>query len=102
MRRRLFVSVTVVTAAVLWFSALDALAAGTGIFGLRNRYRRPAPTRTYRSYSVSPGAADVAADGLDASGTAVVPRPVPAASQARKRVPSYMRGDSKAQGRFGQ
>lgn len=99
MRRRVFITIAVVSAAFVSISAVDALAAGSGLFGFRNRVRRPAPTRTYRSYSVSPGAADVPADQPVAGDAAVVNRPAPA--RPRKPVPSYMRADSKAQGRFG-
>lgn len=99
MHRRAFIVVTVAVAAFVSASAFDTLAAGSRLVGPRNRSRRPAPTRTYRSYSVSPGTADVPAGPPLGSDPAVVARPAPAPS--RRSVPSYMRADSKAQGRFG-
>lgn len=99
MHRRAFIVVTVAVAAFVSASVLDALAAGPRLFGPRNRSYRPAPIRTYRSYSVSPGTADALAGAPVGSDPAVVTRPAPAPS--RKSVPSYMRADSKAQGRFG-
>lgn len=84
--------------------ALEAEAAGPGWFRLRNRARTPAPTRTYRSYSIDPGTVDAPASA-GSPGAVVVERPAPMPARPGRpsgSTPSYKRADSKAMGRFGQ
>lgn len=98
------VAVGLVASAVAASWIPEASGAGPGIFRSRSRTARPAPTRVYRSYSVSP---DTTAT-LDGStggdlGTVVEQPALPASRPAApsKSKPSYMRADSKASGRFG-
>lgn len=101
MHRRPLIVVSLVSAALVSVSALEVLASGPGILGFRSQSRRPAAVRTYRSYSVSPGIpADGSAAEAGAGDPAVGSQPAPA--RPRRSVPSYMRADSKARGRFGQ
>lgn len=55
--------------------------------------------RRYRSYSIQPGAA---AEGIVKESPTGVPVYSTPSSPRRDSKPSYMRGDSKARGRFGQ
>ena len=112
MIRRATFLLLIATAAPLVASTVDAMASGPGIF--RSRNSRPAATRTYRSYSVSPGnaaipeeiaASDDAPATWDRPAATSSDRPAaasPRPSKASKSKPSYMRADSKAMGRFGQ
>lgn len=110
MVRRLVVTAVAVgiVASGLVLSSLETRAAGLGLFRLRGAPKGQAPTRTYRSYSVSPeNPATVPAPtiGGDDGGSppAVVQAPVPARpGKPASSKPSYMRADSKARGRFGQ
>lgn len=76
-------------------------------------YSRTVPDRTvprsgvrqYRSYSIEPGIAAEAAPAPVMEGVGFAPPPAPRTSSAprtsRPSKPSYMRADSKANGRFG-
>jgi hypothetical protein len=106
---RLVVAVAILS--LIGFAAAETLAAGPGIFRSRNGSGGQPATRTYRSYSVSPGSASagvpVPVEATPAwEGNEIVSRPVPAAPsqprQSTRSKPSYMRADSKAAGRFGQ
>jgi hypothetical protein len=106
---RLVVAVTILS--VIGLAAAETLAAGPGIFRSRNGSGGQPATRTYRSYSVSPGASNPAApvpgEAAPAwEGSGVTSRPLPSAPmqprQSTRSKPSYMRADSKASGRFGQ
>ncbi|MFM8379435.1 MAG: hypothetical protein ACKOB1_08950 [Planctomycetia bacterium] len=105
MNRRMMVVVSFAAAITAVGSALDGFAAGPGIIRSRTRSSTQAPTRVYRSYSVSPGS-DVVPQGTPVvESEAIVDQPMrePAASSRPSRSkPSYMRADSKARGRFGQ
>jgi len=116
MRRRTIVTIMLLSAAVLTVSGLDAIASGPVFNRSRSRSSGSVKTRTYRSYSISPGnpsVPDIAGASDDApvassrpslsspqsSGQVAAPtRP----SKTSKPKPSYMRADSKAMGRFGQ
>ena len=116
MRRRTIATILFLSAAVLTVSGLDAIASGPGFLRSRNMPSGSVTTRTYRSYSVSPGnttVSEIAGADHDAalasswpslsspqsSGAVASPiRP----SKTSKPKPSYMRADSKAMGRFGQ
>lgn len=114
MRRRTVTTIVCLVAAALAASGLDAIASGPGFFRPRNKSSGTTSTRSYRSYSVSPGtSAD--SEGVAADGEAFAVRgrpspssaPAPAASfpspsRPAKAKPSYMRADSKAMGRYGQ
>ena len=116
MLRRFIVMVSVATAGLVVASAFDAVAAEPGLFRWRNKSSGQPATRTYRSYSVSPGAESVregklaaeggvaVPDGAGISGNGAISNP-PARATTRtpsKSKPSYLRADSKALGRFGQ
>lgn len=103
MYRRSIVSIVVAAGILVSASALDLHAAGPGIFRSSGRPRGQATVRTYRSYSVAPGNADVQAETPMTPGYQSGSRPVPRNSgQSSRSKPSYMRADSKAAGRFGQ
>jgi len=110
MVRRLVVTTVVVGIVVsgLVLSALEAHAAGLGLFRFRGAAQGQAPARTYRSYSGSPESpatppAPTIGRGDGALPPALVPAPVPARpGKPASSKPSYMRADSKARGRFGQ
>lgn len=104
--RGIMIKIILVTAAILFTSSLEAVAAGSGMFRSRNRSSGPTTTRTYRSYPLNPGGVAVP----DGGGPALVDRqspqvrnaPAPSPARPSRSKPSYMRADSKAMGRFGQ
>lgn len=112
MDRRLVITFTIVAVTMLSLPAFDTVAAGQGVTRYRSRSGGPT-TRTYRSYSVSPGSSpgsEVVSESSSAGETgAIISRP-PAVSNGFSKgysrpsnsKPSYMRADSKARGRFGQ
>jgi len=79
--------------------AVEMLAQRQRSSGRRYTYSTPSrTTRTYRSYSVEPGAPAE-------SGTIVespTPRTYSSPRPSTRSKPSYMRGDAKARGQFGQ
>ena len=114
MQCRTISAIVIVTSAVLAAAAVDAAASTPGMFRSRNRPSGNAPTRTYRSYSITPGGeaaqqavvtGDDAAAGWERPARQVgdAPSSAPARpSRPTTSKPSYMRADSKAMGRFGQ
>jgi hypothetical protein len=107
MLRRHAIMTTIAALAALGTTAFDAVASGAAPRGRRRSSGQAAP-RVYRSYSVSPESAAIpeSVPGADAA-RVVGPQPAPAPAQARaarpsRSKPSYMRADSKANGRFGQ
>lgn len=80
------------------------VAAEPGIEMLARRSRPSGrrsgtPSRTYRSYSVEPG---IGGDGAAVTAPSSQPRSSGYGGGSRSSKPSYMRGDSKARGRFHQ
>lgn len=91
--------------ATLSLAVHETLAAGPGGVRSRTRPRGQSTTRTYRSYSVTPGNVTIPESGPIPDGSEIAPRPVPSPAAPRRPAsskPSYMRADSKAMGRFGQ
>lgn len=98
---RRFIVITMIAA--ISFVAFEALAAGPGRSRSRTWPRGQSATRTYRSYSVTPGTVTIPESTPLPGGSEAAPRPAPAATRRPAGTkPSYMRADSKAMGRFGQ
>lgn len=103
MYRRSIIAMVIVAGILMSVPALDLHAAGPGIFRSGAKPRGQATTRTYRSYSVSPGAAEAEENVLVTPDAGAVVRPAPRnPGRPSRSKPSYMRADSKAMGRFGQ
>lgn len=101
--RRSIVIIALLAAVTL--IAFESLAAGPAGFRSRTRPRGQSTTRTYRSYSVTPGTVTIPESAPLPGGYEVAPRPAPSPVSPRRPAtskPSYMRADSKAMGRFGQ
>lgn len=78
------------------------LVAGGRVPGARGTARTPS-VRRYRSYSIDPGPTTGVTEGAIIGGAVPAPRSVtPAPSTRQRSRPSYMRGESKALGRFHQ
>lgn len=105
MRYRLIGMFAIIGSFVVTMAAMEARAAGPGIFKPRAGARARPSTRVYRSYSVTPSTESGPESAAVAGTQEAVPPPMAAPSRPRRPStsrPSYMRADSKAMGRFGQ
>lgn len=103
MHRRSIIAMVIVAGILMSVPAVELLAAGSGALRSAAKPRGQATTRTYRSYSVSPGAAEAEENMLVVPDSGAVVRPTPRnPGRPSRSKPSYMRADSKAMGRFGQ